>query len=80
MCAAVIRGSSSFQGAVTLTLTLKVVQASKALMLVMEFVPGGSLSQHVQQAASISQIAALEFVERLASGTAYCHKVGVAHR
>ena len=58
----------------------EVVQASKALMLVMELVPGGALSHHIQQAASISQIEALEFVERLANGTAYCHKVGVAHR
>lgn len=52
----------------------------ESFYIVMEFVPGGNLEQHINKVGRITELQALEFILQTARGLAEAHEEGIVHR
>lgn len=57
-----------------------ILQTDEGLQLIMEYYPGGTLSQLIKREGRLDSRRALEYTRQIATGLAYAHKKQIIHR
>lgn len=57
-----------------------IIQTEEGLQLVMEYYPGGTISQLVKKKGPLSPKKAFNYIREVATGLAYAHSKGIIHR
>ncbi len=57
-----------------------IIQTEEGLQLVMEYYPGGTISQLVKKKGPLSPKKAFKYIREVATGLAYAHSKGIIHR
>lgn len=57
-----------------------IIQTEEGLQLVMEYYPGGTLSQLIKREGALPLLQALDYTKQIAAGLAYAHKKNIIHR